>query len=92
MLYDDIIKICLVGDPSVGKTALINKIVNNKITTENIQTTGIEFYTKDIFKDKKKIRLQLWDTPSHEKLSLILRSYFNMCDAIILIFDITKFY
>ena len=57
MSYDYIFKYILVGDPSVGKSCILNRFINDSFTDNYDVTVGVEFGTKIIPVDDKKIKL-----------------------------------
>lgn len=60
--YEHIIKIMLVGDSNVGKTALVNRYCGDVYSDRTTSTIGIEYRDKVIRVNNKKYRIQLWDT------------------------------
>lgn len=52
-------KIVLIGDSSVGKTAIINRFSDNTFTESLMSTIGVDFRYKDIDIDGTKVRLQI---------------------------------
>jgi len=41
-----ILKVILLGDSGVGKSSLINRYVNEKFSENNMQTIGVDLFTK----------------------------------------------
>ncbi len=60
--FNYIFKYIIIGDTSVGKSAIINQFLNNEFNTEYDITVGVEFGSKTINLSKKSIKLQIWDT------------------------------
>jgi Rab family protein len=57
-------KIVLIGDASVGKTALVYRFVINEAPSATTSTVGVEF-TKKVITDREtgnKYQLHIWDT------------------------------
>ena len=89
-------KFILLGDSSVGKTAIFKRLLNNKFTDENVSTIGTEkclIHFDDIEINKKeKIRrnfsVLLFDTAGQERYRSITKSYFRDSHGIILIYSI----
>ena len=88
--YDFIFKIVLVGDSGVGKTSIAEKFVDNTFSGGFESTIGVDFKTKIIDVDSKKIKLQIWDTAGQEKFRSITKSYYRAADAMVLVFDLSK--
>ena len=82
-------KIVLLGDTDTGKTELLIRYFNNKDDVDT-STIGIDFRYKDIVKDNKKIRLNIWDIAGQERFKSMQINYLNRAHGIILVFDITN--
>lgn len=91
------LKIVLLGDSGVGKTALIERFVHNRYQTKEsvwqifIQLTiGIDFVGKNIHFQGQSYRLQLWDTAGQERYRSLIPSYLKDAMGAIFVFDITS--
>ena len=60
--FDESLKILFIGDSGVGKTSLVFRFVEGSFKSQVVPTTGIDFMTKTIVWDNKRIQLQIWDT------------------------------
>jgi small GTP-binding protein len=57
-----IVKFCIVGESSVGKTSLLHQYILKKFKGDIKATIGCDFSTKMKFNIKgKSVRLQIWD-------------------------------
>ena len=65
--YDFLFKLLLIGDSSVGKTAIILRFSEDAFSPTFISTIGIDFRIKTIEIRGKKIKLQIWDTAGQVK-------------------------
>ena len=91
-------KIVLIGNSSVGKTALFRKIETGEFYDRNISTIGIGKKTlymdieedNNVKKIKKNICVSLYDTAGQEKYKATTLNYFKGADGIILMYDITN--
>jgi small GTP-binding protein len=90
-LYDKWLKISVIGDSGNGKTTLINKFVNGEFFEERCSTIGLDFRTKIIENDNKKIKIKIWDTAGQERFAEIVKSAYRDSDGIILTYDITNY-
>lgn len=83
-------KVCILGDPGVGKTSLIIRFIENKFKENYIPTLGVDFLTKklQVGKDKVPTTLTIWDIGGQWKERLHL--YLQGSDGAIIIYDITR--
>ena len=85
------IKILVLGDGSVGKTALIRKLVRDEFTSRYKATTGVDFALKELDVDGQVVRLQLWDVAGSESgLGSIAKIYYKNAFGAILVYDVTR--
>ena len=82
-------KVVILGEHSVGKSALVTRFVYNKFKGAYFATIGIEFVSKSMDLEDRSIRLQLWDTAGQERFGSIITSYIRNCDVAIVVYDIT---
>jgi small GTP-binding protein len=85
-----VFKFILVGDSSVGKTAIAKRFCEREFASDLPQTIGLAFGNRTISIDEKCIRLQIWDTAGQEKFRSITRAYFRGSAAVFLVYDITN--
>lgn len=57
--YKPFLKVLLLGDSSVGKTALVNRFVNEEFVKTYKATVGADFFNKDIFLDGRMVALRV---------------------------------
>ncbi len=88
-VYDNSIKVIILGDSYVGKSSLINRLINNKFV-ELTSTLSIEYHTYIISINEYKIRMQLWDTAGQEKYNSIISNYYKGTDVAIFVYSIDK--
>ena len=55
-------KIILTGDIAVGKTSIINALLNSKFNDEYEPSIGFDFYSKTMNYKGKQIKFQIWDS------------------------------
>ena len=84
------LKIILIGDSSVGKTAFIKKIFENKFFFSYMSTIGVDNQKTLIKINDKIIKLEVWDTAGQERLRAVSRKIYNKGDGFLLLFDLTK--
>ena len=82
-------KIVFIGNPSTGKTSLLNRICNDKFLPDYDSTIGVDFFTKTIFYNENIFKIQLWDSAGQEKYRALIPSYIRGASIIFLVFDLT---
>ena len=86
-----VFKYIIIGNPSVGKSCLLNQFLNNRFSEEYEITVGVEFGAKTIeIEDGNKVKLQIWDTAGQESFKSITRSYYRAAAVGMLVYDITN--
>jgi len=89
-LEEYIFKLIIVGDPAVGKTALLMRYIEDRFEEEYLSTIGVDFYLKTITLDNKEIKLQAWDTGGQEKFANIRPGYYTGAGGAIIVYDVTN--
>lgn len=84
-----VIRVCIIGDPIVGKSTFVNRFATNTFSNEFLSTIGVDFKTKMMSFNNKNIKFQVWDTAGQEKFLCITTCYYRHSDAIIIAFDLT---
>ena len=86
-----VVKIGILGDSEVGKTAICNSFFNIEFTEDMLATIGSEKLEKKIkLKNDEEIKLVLYDTPGTERFRHIAFMGTRNADGIILVFDLLK--
>ena len=89
--YDHLYKIIIIGDTSVGKTALLSKYLKGIFPTSPLSTVATEFATKIIqIKEGGYIKAQIWDTAGEEKYKSITYHHYRKSVGGLIVYDITK--
>jgi small GTP-binding protein len=82
------LKIVVVGQSGVGKTALLKRLFDE--TIDGISTTvGVEFLVYHCEIDGQRVRLQIWDTAGQERFRAVARSYLRNALGALLVFDLS---
>jgi len=90
MSYDYLFKIIVVGEPGVGKSALVEQLCGRTFSQHYNVTIGVEFDTKTIQIDDTIIKSHIWDTAGQEQFAPIVASYFRDCAGAFIVFDVGK--
>ena len=84
-------KVVFIGNPTAGKTSLLNRIVNDTFKPDYDSTIGVDFFTKTIFYGETLFKVQLWDSAGQEKYKSLIPSYIRGASIIFLIYDISNY-
>lgn len=92
-MYDYLAKIILLGPSGCGKSCLLHRFVKGDWRVLSSQTIGVEFASKIVKvgaagQQRKRIKLQLWDTAGTERFRSVSRSYYRGAAGAILVYDI----
>jgi Ras-related protein Rab-2A len=77
MFADYLFKFIIIGPSGSGKSCLLLQFTDKRFLPDHELTIGVEFGTRMIEVDGKKIKLQLWDTAGQESFRSITRSYYR---------------
>ena len=86
---EETIKIILIGNSGVGKTAIINRFDTDKFIKDIPSTISSSFIVKQIEIDGKKLILNIWDTAGQERFKNITASYYRGGNGVLVVYDIT---
>ena len=85
------IKIILLGDVAVGKTAILNRYIDGKFDENYSCTINVQSRKKEIsFNQEISIEMSIWDTCGEEKFRALTRQYYRESNGILLIFDLNN--
>ncbi|CAD8200470.1 unnamed protein product [Paramecium octaurelia] len=81
--------ILLIGDYGVGKTTLINQIINNGFSESHCATLGIDITKQEIKVENSKYYLNFLDTSGQGKFQSINQSIYKRADCCVVVYDLT---
>ncbi|KAG2200918.1 hypothetical protein INT47_003153 [Mucor saturninus] len=82
------LKIIILGNSGVGKTALINRYTKNKFVPQANVSIGSDFLCKLLTVNDQLLNLQIWDTFGQEKHNALSGAYYRNADCCILVCDL----
>ena len=88
--YDFLFKLILIGDSSVGKSNILLKYLKGEFDPNSKATVGVEFGTKSLKINEKKIKVQIWDTAGQERYRSITSAYYKGAKGAFIVYDITR--
>ena len=83
-------KIIFVGDAGVGKTSIINRIVDNPINEDYEMSIGVDFMSKNLRFHGQNIKLQIWDTAGQERYKGLIPSYVRNSSIVFIVYDVAS--
>ncbi|CDK28119.1 unnamed protein product [Kuraishia capsulata CBS 1993] len=88
--YEYLFKIVLIGDSSVGKSNLLSRFTRDEFNLESRATIGVEFATRTIDIDGKRVKAQIWDTAGQERYRAITAAYYRGAVGALVVYDISN--
>ena len=83
-------KVILVGDPSVGKTSIIQQYNNRQFEIDSESTVGASFISKYVATEKGEAQLHIWDTAGQERYRSLIPMYSRNACAALMVVDVTN--
>lgn len=62
--FDYMFKLLIIGNSSVGKTSFLFRYADDSFTSAFVSTVGIDFKVKTVYRNEKRIKLQIWVSQS----------------------------
>ncbi len=90
------IKICLLGDPCVGKTSLVQQFIYNFFSDSYLHTLGTKISKKIVqIEDRKndttyEIRMMIWDIMGQKIINIPMDKYLKMAQGALIVCDLTR--
>jgi len=85
------LKVLVLGDGSVGKTAYIRKLVRDEFTPRYKASAGVDFALKELEVDGRPVRVQVWDVAgAHATRGGIADVYYKDAFGALLLYDVTR--
>lgn len=83
-------RVVVVGDSAVGKTSLLNQLIDSNFNPFEQSTVGANYqlYVEEI--DGQKVEMQIWDTAGQEKFRSLAPIYFRNSTAAVAVYDQTS--
>ena len=82
------IKFILVGEGAVGKTSIISQFIDQKFEGTYVMTVGRDKLIKELEIEKKKIILEIWDTPGQEKYNHVNKIFMKNTKIALIVYSI----
>jgi len=89
-MSDNVVKIVVIGDIGVGKSSIIRRYVDNDYTPEYKISVQLDFKQKQVLQGEKKINIQMWDIPGHERFGGMTNVYYKYSHGALVVFDLSR--
>lgn len=77
--FDYMFKILIIGNSSVGKTSFLFRYADDSFTPAFVSTVGIDFKVKTIYRNDKRIKLQIWVRWQENKKNAMNQKVYLLC-------------
>ncbi|KAH3756675.1 Rab GTPase [Pelomyxa schiedti] len=88
--YEYIFKYIVIGDTGVGKSCLLHQFTEARFVGDCQHTIGVEFGTRIVDVDSRKVKLQIWDTAGQERFRSVCRAYYRGAVGALLCYDTSR--
>ncbi|MFX0064098.1 MAG: Rab family GTPase [Candidatus Hermodarchaeota archaeon] len=86
-----ILKIVLIGDGTVGKTAIRKKFIDKTFTPNYLMTIGSDFAIYEMsVENVGQIVLQIWDLAGQPHFTVVRNLYYQGCKGALLVYDVSN--
>lgn len=82
------IKLVFLGEASVGKTSIAERMLMNKFKNYQDSTIGASFFTKKTEINDEKVQYEIWDTAGQERYRSLVPMYYRNAECAVLVFDV----
>lgn len=89
-LKNEQIKVVLLGDMGVGKTAILQRLNQEPFQELILTTFNPSFIVKKMNINGKNIELEVWDTAGQEQYKALSKLYIKNAKIAVLVYDITR--
>lgn len=84
-------KLVMVGDSGVGKSCILEKLVDAGSTNTFISTIGVDIRNHTLKeKNGRLVKLQVWDTGGQQRYRPVLSTCYRNADGVVVVFDLTN--
>ena len=87
-IYDEEIKLIVIGDSSVGKTNLIVRYNGGEFDSNSQSTNTASFISKELEFGEKVYRINVWDTAGQEKYHSLAKIFMKGANIALLVYAI----
>jgi small GTP-binding protein len=81
-------RVVMIGDSSVGKTSLLNRLTEDVCNKAESPTVGANWRSWSVEIGGRRVDLQIWDTAGQEKFRALGPLYYRGASAALAVYDI----
>ncbi|MFX0207167.1 MAG: Rab family GTPase [Candidatus Hodarchaeota archaeon] len=85
-----VLKIVLIGDGGVGKTAIRERYLGKGFKAQYLLTIGADFAMRDDVIRGDSIRYQIWDLAGQQRFDAVREVYYKGSVGALLVYDVTR--
>lgn len=85
-----VLKIVLIGDGGVGKTAIRERYLGRGFKAQYLLTIGADFAMQDANIKGEPIRFQIWDLAGQQRFDAVREVYYKGSVGALLVYDVTR--
>lgn len=75
--FDYLAKVLLIGESGVGKSCMLQAFIDNEFVMVHLPTIAIDFKTKIIDVENRRLNMQIWDTAGQERFNTLTSTFFK---------------
>jgi DnaJ family protein C protein 27 len=83
------IKICLLGEGGVGKSALCSKYCDDRFEPNYVPTVAVDYKNKVVEYKDYNMNLNFWDFSGHPEFFEVRNEFYKDCNIVCFLFDLT---
>ncbi len=83
-------KVVLIGDGAVGKTAIRERYLGHGYSGQYLGTIGADFAAKEEKIGAKKVKFQIWDLAGQPRFSVVRTLYYSGAKAAFVVCDVSN--
>ena len=87
-MSERVIKLIVLGDASVGKTATIIRYTDSTFLDSTLPNVGIDFKWKIVKWEGEDVKVQIWDTAGQEQFRSISSQFIRRAQGVILFYSV----
>jgi len=84
------IKVAIIGNCSVGKSSLVQRVTSGSFNDKSSSTIGAAFCVFNHKTENNNYKYQMWDTAGQERFKSLVPVYLRGSNIVLIVFDLTS--